>query len=180
VKYIKVFCDSEIIIRKVRNTIHYLSLHLKEYQQEVCNFIYSFDAFNITSLPSDQNIDAYILANSTSRLMPPDDGFSIEMMFRIFVPNNITNWRVFDSATKIINFLTSSDTLQDAVIYDETHQQELRTYRKEANKVKTNCVPKNVLTLEKLFDLQSNFRRPTNPNTNNSTMMHFLVNLATS
>jgi hypothetical protein len=102
------------------------------------------------------------------------------MMFRPSIPDNITNWRVFDSDTQIINFLTSSDTFQDAVIDDETHQQELQTYREEANKVKTNCVPKNVLTLEKLFDLQSKFRRPTNPKTNSSTMMHFLVNLGTS
>jgi ribonuclease HI len=70
VKYLKVFGDSEIIVRQVRNTIHCLSLHLKAYQQEVWNFLYSFDAFNITSLPRDQNIDADILANATSRLMP--------------------------------------------------------------------------------------------------------------
>jgi hypothetical protein len=55
-----------------------------------------------------------------------------------------------------------------------------RLIRDEANKVKENCVPKNVLTLEKLFDLQSKFRRPANPKTNSSTMMHFLVNLGTS
>jgi hypothetical protein len=179
VKYIKVFCDSEIIIRKVRNTIHYLSLHLKEYQQEVCNFIYSFDAFNITSLPSDQNIDAYILANSTSRLMPPDDGFSIEMMFRPFIQDNIINWILFDNDTQIINFLISSDTFQYAMIYDETHQQELQTYQEEKNKIKTDCFLKNVLALEKLFDLQSKIGRPTSLNNDNSTMMHFLVNLGT-
>jgi hypothetical protein len=102
------------------------------------------------------------------------------MMFRPSILDNITNWRVFDSDAQIINFLTSSDTFQDAVIDDETHQQELQTYQEEANKVKTNCVPKNVLTLEKLFDLQSKFRRPSNPKTNSSTMMHFLVNLGTS
>jgi hypothetical protein len=162
VKYLKVFGDSEIIVRQVRNTIHCLSPHLKAYQQEVWNFLYSFDAFNITSIPCDQNIDADILANATSRFIPPDDGFSVEMIFRPSILDNITNWRVFDGDTQIINFLTSSDTFQDAVIDDEAHQQELQTYRDEANKVKTNCVPKNVLTLEKLFDLQSKFRRPAN------------------
>jgi hypothetical protein len=180
VKYLKVFGDSEIIVRQVRNTIHCMSPHLKSYQQEVWNLLYSFDAFNINSIPRDQNIDADILANATSRFMPPDDGFSIEMMFRPSVPDNVTSWRVFDNDSQIINFLTSSDTFQDSVIDDEVHQQELQTYREETNKVKTNCVPKNVLTLEKLFDLQSKFRRPANPKTNNSTMMHFLVNLGTS
>jgi hypothetical protein len=66
------------------------------------------------------------------------------------------------------------------VIDDETHQQDLQNYRDETSKVKENCVPKNVLTLEKLFDLQTKFRRHANPKTNSSTMMHFLVNLGTS
>jgi len=109
--------------------------------------------------------------------MPPDDGFLIEMMFMPFVLDNVTSWRVFNNDSQIINFLTSSDTFQDSVIDDETHQQELQAYQEETNKVKTNCVPKNVLTLEKLFDLQSKFKRPSNMKTNTSTMMHFLVNL---
>jgi ribonuclease HI len=86
VKYLKVFGDSEIIVPYVRNTIHCMSLHLKAYQQEVWNFPYSFDAFTITSLPRDQNIDENILANATSRLMPLDDGFSFEIMFMPSIP----------------------------------------------------------------------------------------------
>jgi ribonuclease HI len=128
VKYLKVFGDSKIIVRQVRNTIHYMSPHIKDYQQEVWNLLYSFDAFNISSIPHDQNIDADILANATSRFMPLDDGFSVEMMFRPSVPDNIMSWRVFDSDSQIINFLTSSDTFQDSVIDDEVHQQELQTY----------------------------------------------------
>jgi ribonuclease HI len=40
---LKVFGDSKIIVRQVRNTIHCLSPHLKSYQQEVWNMLYSFD-----------------------------------------------------------------------------------------------------------------------------------------
>jgi hypothetical protein len=105
-----------------------LSPHLKAYQQEVWNFLYSFEAFNISSIPRDQNIDADILANTTSRFMPPIDGFSFEMMFRPFVLDNIMSWRLFYRDSHIINFLTSSDTFQDSVIDDEVHQQELQTY----------------------------------------------------
>jgi hypothetical protein len=47
------------------------------------------------------------------------------------------------------------------------------------SKIKENCIPKNVLSLEKLFDLQTKFIKPMNMKTNNSTMMHFLVNLGT-
>jgi ribonuclease HI len=48
VKRLKVFGDSEIIIRQVRNTIHCNSPHLKNYQQEVYRLIERFEAFNIT------------------------------------------------------------------------------------------------------------------------------------
>jgi len=97
VKYLKVFGDSEIIVRQVINTVHCMSLHLKAYQQEVWTLFYSFDAFNITFLPHDKNIDTDILANAASRLMSHNDGFSVEMMLRPSIPNNITKWRVFDS-----------------------------------------------------------------------------------
>jgi ribonuclease HI len=50
-KNIKVFGDSEIVIRQVRNTIHCLSSHLKHYQQEVWELIKFFDAFNISHVP---------------------------------------------------------------------------------------------------------------------------------
>jgi len=73
-----VFGDSEIIVRQVRNNIHYLSPHLKDYQQEVWNLIYSFDEFNINSIPRNQNIDVDILANVASRFMPLDDVFLLK------------------------------------------------------------------------------------------------------
>jgi len=63
------------------------------------------------------------------------------------------NWWVFNKDTQIINFLTSLDVFQDYVIDDEIHQQDPQNYWDEASKFKANCVPKNVLTLEKLFDL---------------------------
>jgi hypothetical protein len=39
------------------------------------------------------------------------------------------------------------------VIDDEVHQQNLQDYRDEANKIKSNCIPRNVLSLENFFDL---------------------------
>jgi hypothetical protein len=71
------------------------------------------------------------------------------MIFRPSIQDNITNWRVFNADTQIINFLASSETFQDVVIDDDTHKKELQTYRDEAKKLKANCVPNNVLTLGK-------------------------------
>ena len=54
VKYLKVYGDSEIVIRQVRNTIHCLSGHLKHYQTLVQDLTTQFLAFNISSIPRNQ------------------------------------------------------------------------------------------------------------------------------
>ena len=48
VRYIKVFGDSEIIFKQVRNAIHCLSSHLKHYQLLVQDLTSHFSAFNIS------------------------------------------------------------------------------------------------------------------------------------
>jgi ribonuclease HI len=73
VKELKVFGDSEIIIRQVRNTIHCNSPHLKNYQQEVQRLIECVEAFNITVIPRAKNILADSLATADSRLSPLED-----------------------------------------------------------------------------------------------------------
>jgi hypothetical protein len=114
-----VFGDSKIIVQQVRNTIHFMSPHLKSYQQEVWNILYSFDAFNITSIPRNQNIYVDILPNATSMFISPDDVFSVEMIFMLSILDNITNRRVFNNDIQIINCITSLYSSQDAVIDDE-------------------------------------------------------------
>jgi hypothetical protein len=51
--------------------------------------------------------------------------FSVELLFRPSIPDNITNWRVFDDDQQIINFLHMEDTFQDAVIDESTHDENL-------------------------------------------------------
>jgi hypothetical protein len=59
-----------------------------------------FVSFNINSIPRLNNSEADLLANVASKLFPVEglspDTFSVELLFRPSVPNNITNWRVFD------------------------------------------------------------------------------------
>jgi len=51
VHYSKVFDDSEIVIKQVRNTINCLSSHLKHYQSLVQDLVSHFLAFNISPFP---------------------------------------------------------------------------------------------------------------------------------
>jgi hypothetical protein len=53
--------------------------------------LYSLDAFNINSIPRNQNIDENILANVASRFMAPSDGFYVEMIFKPSMTDNIVN-----------------------------------------------------------------------------------------
>ena len=64
-----------------------------------------------------------MLANADSNLCPSDDfshdKFSVELIYRSLIPDNFTNWRVFEDDEQIINFLHSKDTFKGLVIDDE-------------------------------------------------------------
>ena len=55
-----------------------------------------------------------------------------------------------------------------AIIDDEEHQAELKF---------DNFIPKGVRTLERMFDLNENFRRPANVKTHSSSLQFELINL---
>ena len=81
--------------------IHCIAGHLRNYQAEVWNLLLSFEAFNINSIPHYLNQEADLLANVASRLIPSEgmlaDYFSVELLFKSSIPNNIANWRVFNN-----------------------------------------------------------------------------------
>ena len=120
IKYLQVFRDSEIVIRLIRNTIHCLSGHLKHYQYLVQDLTEHFIAFNISSIPRLQNASADLLANVASKLIPSEDfspdRFSIELIFRPSIPDNITNWRIFNDDSDIVSFLTSEGSYTNQII----------------------------------------------------------------
>ena len=126
IKCIEVFGDSQIVSRLVRNSIHCTSNHLKNYQLEVWYLMNKFESFNIKYIPRTLNFEADMLANAASNLFPSDDfshdKFSIELIYRSSIPDNITIWRVFKDDEQIINFLNFEDTLKGSVIDDEHHE----------------------------------------------------------
>ena len=127
IKELKFFEDSEIIVRKVRNNIHCNSPHLKNYQQEVYRLIENFEAFDIIEIPRTKNILAYSLAIVTSGLLPLEyyeaSRFTVELLYKPSVPNNISNWKVFEGDEQIINFLTNQDNFKDLAIEDDEFQE---------------------------------------------------------
>ena len=146
-----------------------------------------FDAFNIIYVPRSQNQEADLLANVTSKLIPSKkltpDFFSVELIFRPSIPDNIFNWCVFDNDVQVLNFLMNEDTFKDSAIDEVTHDENLRDFsvinyfcsvEKAFEKVKP--VPNSVLRLEKFFDLQDKFRYVPNCKTNSSQMRYESIN----
>jgi ribonuclease HI len=186
-----VFGNSEIVVRQVRNSIHCLSPHLKCYQSKVWSLINKFSAFNINSIPRSSNAEADLLANVASKLLLAEglspNAFSVELLFRPSVPDNITNWRVFDDDHQIINFLHMEETFQGAVIDEQTHDDNLHDFTvipnlkpPEALSDMVNSIPKSVARLEKFYDFEDKFKKTVNCKTNSSSLSHEKVNLGTS
>lgn len=99
------------------------------------------------------------------------------------MPNNISNWKVFEGDEHIINFLTNQDNFKYLAIDDEVFQEQStetdpRTCQ-PIDRSKSHTIPKGIANLENLFDLKECFRGPKNANTNNSCPLHETINLGT-
>ena len=92
-------------------------------------------------------------------------------MYRPSIPNNVTNWKVFDDDQQIVDFLSSQDTLERVDIGEADHEKYLSD--------PSNIIPKFVISLEKFYDLQYKFRQTTNCKTQSSTLNYITINLRT-
>ena len=175
VRYLKVFGDSEIIVKQVRNAIHCLSSHLKHYQSLVQDLTSHFSAFNISSIPRSQNSAADLLANVASKLLPSEDysldRFSVELLFRPSIPDNVTNWRVFNHDEDILQFLTSKKSYDNQIIEENDHDLHIKETPQE------NSIPKPVVKLEDLYDIKDRFKHVINAKLQSSTHKFELINL---
>jgi hypothetical protein len=127
-----------------------------------------FSTFNISSVPRSLNYDFYFFANVASRLIPLDGlmpgTFSVEILYKPSIPDNITNWRVFDNDQRLINFLHFKDTFKDSIIDEGQHDQLVNSDTTDPTQSNftsgsTNGIPRNVVRLEKLYDIQDKFKK---------------------
>ena len=77
---------------------------------------------------------------------------------------------MFDDDQQIIECLTNDEVFKGATIEDEEHQAELKY---------DNFIPKGVRTLERMFDLNEKFSRPSNVKNHSSSLQFELINLGT-
>lgn len=154
VRELKVLGDSKIIFREVKNSIHFNSPHLKAYHKEVQYLINYFEAFNISSIPRNENREVDSLATTTYRLSPLEGFemriFSIQIMYKPSIPYNITNWRVFENDKHIINFVTNKNVFSDVIIDENEHEKSIFEETHNSGKsCSSNTIARNVVTLKK-------------------------------
>ena len=173
VKCIEVLRDCQIVARQVRNSINCTSNHLKNYlARGMRNLL-----INLKILILNPYLILWIRKQTCWLMQLPIfvrmmiSLMTIFLFYRPLIPDNITNWRVFEDNEQI--------HLRDHVIDDEQHESLLQASIWEEKAERSNKMPKNIVRLEKLFDLQDKFRRPTNTNTNNSSLLYEVVNLST-
>ena len=116
-----------------------------------------FEAFNIRSIPHSLNFEVDIVANTTLNICPSNDfshdKFIVELIYRSSILDNIMNWKVFEDDEQIIKFLHSEDTFKGPIIDDEQHESLLQASASEEKPEHSNIMPKNIVRLEKLFNL---------------------------
>ena len=116
-----------------------------------------------------------MLANTASRLIPPEglspQTFSIELMYRPSILDNVTNWKVFDDDLQILDFLSAQNTFEGMSIEEANHEKSLSN--------PSNIIPKSIIILENFYDLEDKFRQTINFKTQSSTLNHTPVNLET-
>ena len=96
-------------------------------------------------MPRMQNTSGDLLPNVESKLITSQefspDRFSIELIFRPYVPDNITNWRVFSNDSDIIKFLTSKGSYDSQILDENEHDIQIKKEQDE------NPIPKSVVKL---------------------------------
>ena len=71
-------------------------------------------------------------------------------MYKPSIPDNVTNWKVFDDDQQILDFLSAQDTFEGMAIDKVDHEKSLSD--------PSNIIPKSVISLEIFYYLQDKFR----------------------
>ena len=100
------------------------------------------------------------------------------------IPNNITNWRVFNDDSQIIYFLTGEDAFKESVIDEITHDEDLHNFLVihspcpiDKSFEQVNSIPMSVIRFKIFYDLYDKFKGVPNCMTNRSNMCYETINL---
>ncbi|KAH9320393.1 hypothetical protein KI387_044493, partial [Taxus chinensis] len=159
--------DAELIVKQVIDIFQVKNRRLKHYRNLFWDSIEFLDAFSIEVMPRERNTRSNSLVVSGSLLIPhpnfSQEKFTIEMIHRKNIPDNVNNWKVFNDDQHLLSFLELRDNFDQ--LYFEGSDTFLREcvssdegdIKEEMNqdgciKLKGNKIPKGLVSLENLFD----------------------------
>lgn len=149
---LQVHGDSELIINQVRGMHVTKNDVLKSYKHRVWDMIEEFDAFNLVSIPRDQNKNVDRLAAIGAQVDIPSEIRKeklqpyVKRVIKPFIPDNNIHWKVFESDEQVLSFMLKEDEF--AAINQEKIKQQ---YDDQIIQLKSNKLPKGLVTLESIF-----------------------------
>lgn len=85
-------------------------------------------------------------------MSPLRDRFTIKILYKPSIPNNITKLCIFGDDQHILHFMDDINAFKDAAADEDEHGQPLQD---PADGKKGNLIPKCVVSLNRLYDLQN-------------------------
>lgn len=90
------------------------------------------------------------LENVVDRLSPLRNNFSIEIIYKPSIPDNITNLCVFNDEQHILHFMANTDVFKDVDIEEDEHEKSLQNL---AHTNKEYPILKGMVSLKNMYDL---------------------------
>jgi ribonuclease HI len=108
-KRISIRVDSELIIKHIKGEYSTKHPRLRDYKNNVLDFLEFFIDYDLSSIPKDENIIVDRLATSASTCkipFRPSRKYIVEVKNIPVVPNNIKYWKVFGNDEQIEIFFS--------------------------------------------------------------------------
>lgn len=107
-KNIDVYGDSELVIKQVEGTYQTKDARMRAYRNLVLDMLEKFQSYSFSIKTRDQNSIADSLAVLASLFIIPrhsSESYEVEVRHRPVIPDNITNWQVFEDDQHVRNFI---------------------------------------------------------------------------
>lgn len=72
-----------------------------------------------------RNATKAALKNVVARFSLLRDDFSVEIIYKLSIPNNITNLLIFNDDQNILQFMENADVFKDTTIDEDEHKRTL-------------------------------------------------------
>ena len=122
VRKIVVYVDSELVIDQVKGVYQSKHPKMRAYRNLTLELLEEFDEFTTSLIPREQkNID-YSLSNSSSLFqipIYPNKKYEIQVKHKPSIPDNVSNWQLFENNHQIKRFLENDEEFVNTQIDDE-------------------------------------------------------------